>query len=423
MRRPSPPVRLLLLAGLLGLQAGLHTNAQAQNSPYTLGASQTFTHDSNLLRLSDGQAAPAGFSRSDTVATTALIGGFDQAIGRQRVYGNATLRANRLSRNKIYDNEGFALAAGLDWSTVNRLSGNLNASANRSLGTLNSEEIGLVTRKNLETIEQLNAGFRLGLVTQYTAELNLGHRRVRNSLDQRSVQARDYEQDSASLGLRWQPSNLTRLGVALRLTQGSFPKFDVGANGSFIEDSFERQDIDLTARYQPTGLSAFDLRISLGDTRYDRSSQRDFSGVTGAFSWTWQATGKLRFITRLNRDTGQESYAVQIFNVVGTSDYSRVNTTLAVQTDYQVSAKIALTANLLGFDRELVRTLPPNLLFPTDVRGTERGHVLSLGVRWAPRRSTLLGCDASVDRRNGSGQLAADLQADRFGCYAQFSLQ
>ncbi len=423
MPSPSLPVSALLLAGVQGLLMGLPTVALAQSGPYTLGASQTFTHDSNLLRLADGQAAPAGFSRSDTIASTALIGGFDQPIGRQRVYGNATLRANRLAKNRIYDNEGYALAAGLDWSTVNRLSGNVNVSANRSLGTLNSEEIGLVTVKNLENTEQLNAGFRLGLVTQYTAELNLGHRRVRNSLDERRVQARDYEQDTASLGLRWQPSTLTRLGVALRVTQGTFPKFDVAADGSFIEDSFERQDIDLTARYQPTGLSALDLRISLGETRYDRSSQRDFSGVTGAFSWTWQATGKMRFITRLNRDTGQESYAVQIFNVVGTSDYSRVNTTLALQADYQASAKIALTSTLLGFDRELVRTLPPNLFSPTDVRGTERGHVFSLGVRWAPRRSVLLGCDASTDRRDGSGQLAADLSADRFGCYAQLSLR
>ena len=408
-----------MLASLMG-QTGL---ASAQASPYSLGVSQTFTHDSNLLRLSDGQAVPAGYSRADTVSTTALIAGLDQGIGRQRVYANATLRANRLSKNSIYDNEGYALAAGLDWSTVNRLSGSLSASANRSLGTLNSEEIGLVTRKNLETSEQLNAGFRLGLVTQYSAELNLGHRRVRNSLEQRNVQARNFQQDTASLGLRWQPSALTRLGVALRVTQGSFPKFDVAANGSFIEDSFERQDIDLTARYQPTGLSAFDLRISLGDTSYDRSSQRDFSGVTGAFSWTWQATGKLRLVTRLNRDTGQESYAVQIFNVAGTSDYSRITTTLALQADYQVSAKIAVTASVSAFDRELVRTLPPNLFFPTDARGTERGQVISLGARWAPLRSTLVGCEASADRRNGSGQLAADLRADRFGCYAQFSLQ
>lgn len=415
-----------LIPSALGLAAllGLPAPAAAQlSSPYTLGVSQSITTDSNLLRLSNGQAAPAGYSRSDTVSTTALIGGIDQAIGRQRVYGSATLRANRLSRNRIYDNEGYALAAGLDWSTVNRLSGSVSASANRSLGSLNSEEIGLVTRKNLETIEQLNAGFRLGLVTRYSAELNLGHRRVRNSLDQRSVQARDFTQDTASLGLRWQPSTLTRLGAALRLTRGSYPRFDVAADGSFIEDSFERQDIDLTARYQPTGPSAFELRISLGDTRYDRATQRDFSGVTGAFSWNWQATGKLRFVTRLNRDTGQESYAVQIFNVVGTSDYSRVNTTLALQADYQVSAKIALTASVLGFDRDLVRTLPPNLFFPTDLRGTERGQVVSLGARWAPLRSTLFGCDLSNDRRNGSGQLATDLRSDRLGCYAQLSLQ
>lgn len=278
----------------LGLQAPA---AAQQPSPYTLGVARSLTTDSNLLRLANGQAVLAGYSRSDTLSTTALIGGIDQAIGRQRVYGNATLRANRLSKNRICDNKGYALGAGLDWSTVNRLSSSLSASANRSLGSLNSEEIGLVTRKDLQNVDRLSAGLRPGLVTRVTAKLNLGRRRVRHSLDQRSVRARDFT----------------------------------------------------------------------------------------------QATGKLSWITLLNRDTGKESYAVQSFKLVGTSDYSRVNTTLTVQAGDQVSAKIALTASVLGFDRGLVRTL--------------------------------FGWDLSNDRRNGSGQLATDLRSDRFSCYAQLSLQ
>lgn len=125
---------------------------------------------------------------------------------------------------------------------------------------------------------------------------------------------------------------------------------------------------------------------------------------TGAVNGTWQATGTRRPITRLNRDAVQASYAVQRFNRVGISDYSRANTTPAVPADDQVSTQIALSVSVPELDREPVRTLPPNLFFPTDLPGT------------------LFGCDVGNDRRNGSGQLATGLRSDRFSCYAQLSL-
>jgi hypothetical protein len=122
--RHTMPSHRTLVAALLLANLLVHAGpVWAEASPYTLGASQTVTYDSNLLRLSNGQAVPDGYSRADTVYTTALIAGLDQPIGRQRVYANATLRANRLSKNRIYDNEGYALAGGLDWSTVNRPAG------------------------------------------------------------------------------------------------------------------------------------------------------------------------------------------------------------------------------------------------------------------------------------------------------------
>ena len=424
MTRPPTLPAVLSLAALCAaslLPAGL---AQAQSSPWYIGASQTLTHESNVLRLGDGQATPAGFSRSDTISSTALIAGLDQPIGRQRLYGNVALRRNTLSRNSVYDNDGYTLAAGLDWSTIERLSGSLNLSSTRRLGSNNAEEIGFLRQRNLETSTGFDATVRVGLVTQWTAELGAGYRDIDNSLEQRNVQARNFRQQTASAGVRWRPSTVSDFGLALRATSGEYPRFDVAANGNFIGDKFKRQDIDLTANYRPSSISNFDARISLGQVSYDRATQRDFDGLTGTLGWTWQATGKLRVNTRLTRDTSQDSYAVRLFGFIdGTTDYSRITNGLRVGVDYAFSAKLGFNASVQQLERKLVRTLPPNPLIPTTATGTESYTVLSLGARWQPQRSVLLGCDVGKETRRGSGPLASDLGNERYGCYAQFTIQ
>ena len=150
------PLCLLLFTGA----------AVAQTSPWYIGASQTFTQESNLYRLADGAATPDGVSKADLISSTALLAGLDQPLGRQRVYGSATLRSSKFRDNKDLDNEGYALRAGLDWETVNRLSGTLEASAERSLARFNTDtELGVQTRRNIEDQTRLLAEARVGVVT------------------------------------------------------------------------------------------------------------------------------------------------------------------------------------------------------------------------------------------------------------------
>ena len=195
MNRPRracfPPWRAprLALAGLW-LMANAAT---AQSSPYSLGLSTSFGHDSNLLRLADSQAPLAGDSRSDTTMSTALVGSLDQGIGRQRLTASLALRDNRYDRNSKYDNQGYSGDLGLDWSTVGRISGALSLSTARKLSTFNAEGVGLLPEKNLETTQTVGGNIRVGVVTPLSLELGAGQRRVRNSAAQaraRSVRPR-----------------------------------------------------------------------------------------------------------------------------------------------------------------------------------------------------------------------------------------
>ena len=406
------------MALALGALAGL---AQAETTPYYVGASQTYSRESNLLRLANGTDAPAGYSRGDTVSATALLAGFDQPFGRQRGYANVSLRSTRYAENARFNNQGYSATGGLDWSTVSEISGSLSASASRALSTFNLQEVGLLSQRNLESTQTLDSAVRMGIGAQWAAEVSAGRRKVGNSIDQPSVQSREFSQDTAALGLRWRPSGMSNFGLFGRDTRGRYPKFRSTGAG-FEADRFQRQDLDLTASLAPSGLSSYDLRLTWGKTAYDLNEQRDFSGLTGAVGWAWRPSGKLRTDLRLSRDVGQDSYAVTVFNTPGTADYSRVNDTVRLRVDYDLSSKIAFSITLTEVQRELVRTID-NPFVPLNASGRERLSLLGLGARWAPSRGLLFGCDVGTERRRGDGPLVVNLDANTTSCYAQITLQ
>lgn len=403
----------LVLAGL----------TQAQTSPWFVGGMVNLGHESNLLRLAKGQAAPEGYNKSDRLTSVALLAGVDERISRQRVFGNLALRDNRFADNRIYNNQGYTATLGVDWATAERLSGSLSGSASRNLSSFNLQEIGLLPEKNLETVQALDATLRLGLETRFALEAGLGTQRVKNSLASTVVQARNYQQDTGSIGLRWRPGAASSLGLALRSTQGRYPKFRLGADGQYEADRYKRHDIDLSATLDPSGASKLDLRLSSGKTEYDLATQRNYSGLTGTLGWGWQLSSKLALSTRLTRETGQDSYAVTtFFGTPGTTDYSRITNSLRVKADYTLSPKLAFSLAWVWADRDLARTQP--FFFSTvQAEGRERTQLLALGARWSPLRSLSLGCDLSNEQRRGSGALGSDLGAQAFSCFGQFTLQ
>jgi hypothetical protein len=406
------PALALLLAG----------TAAAQTSPWYVGASQTITHESNLYRLTDSAAVPAGVSKSDTIYSTALLGGLDLPVSRQRLYGTATLRASRFQDNDVLDNDGYTLRAGIDWATINRLSGNVDLSANRNLARFNSDtEIGLLTRQNIENNQRLAATVRLGVVTQYTAEASLEHQRTDYSAAE--YNSRENRRTTGTLGLRWRPGGSNVFGAGLRHTDGEYPRSTPLAGGGFAADNYTRTGLDLIANVEVGGASRIDTRLTLGRTRYDLADQRDTSGVTGFVAWIWRPGAKLQLDTRLTRDTGQDSYFSGSPLVDGAVDTSRTTTALRLRADYAATAKIRVNAGLSFAQRDLVRTLPPNAFFPVSARGDDDTTELTLGATWEPTRSVVVGCDVGHEKRSVDGTLSLPYSANRLGCYAQVFLR
>jgi len=406
-----------LICGLAALPAA------AQTSPWYVGAAQSFTHESNVFRLGRGAITPADVSRSDTISTTSLLAGLDQPISRQRVYATAALRASRFQDNPRLDNQGYSLDAGVDWQTVQRLSGRVSLGANQTLARFTSGNVlsGVETRRNIENNLSFDTIVRLGLVTRWTAEAGFGHRRVRYS--DVAYDFREYDQDSLSAGLRWRPSSSASIGVGLRQTDGMYPRFGRTAGGNFVADRFKRRDLDLSGNWTPGGASSVDARLSLGQTDYDVASERNLSGLTGSIGWNWQPTGKLRLRTQLSRDDGQESYFLNQGFVNGVGDYSRSTTAVRVRADLELTGKIGSYAALTYSDRALSSSTTPVGGTRVVERGHDRGTNFELGATWAPTRNTQVGCNLGRESRNGDGRLAAPLTSNTFGCSGQILLR
>ena len=385
--------------------------ASAETSPYYIGVAQTLAHESNLIRLRDNQALPAGVSKSDTVSSTALVAGVDQPFGRQRLFGTANLSSNRYSRNNDFNSSGYALRLGLDWQTIERVSGRVAVSSDRTVrADVRDASDRFILRSNAENANQLDASVSVGLVTRLSADATLQQRDVRYSAAEASY--REYKQRSASLGLRYKPGSTTTWGLGLRQTRWDYPNLLTGLVDT--NDRRTRNALDASLVWQPTGVSSYDVRLSSGKTEHRQFNGRDFSGVTGSLGWDWRPSGKLRFNTRLSRDTGQDADRV-------TTAYTRTTDTLRVAADYALSAKIGMNLSVSTYDRQL----DGRGQVVSGLTGREKGNSLALGARWAPVRSTVVGCNVSSDRlgSNSNAALNDTFSATAFSCYGQFILQ
>ena len=435
MQRPratAPPRRhaanrvaaTLLVAAVAATFAG---QAAAQTSPWYLGVVQSFGYESNLYRIADEQQLAPDLSRSDTLSITSLIGGVDQRIGRQRVYGSMNVRANRFANNEGLNNESYGLDLALDWETLERLSGTVRVAADQALtqfNNLNSINGQVETQKNIANTELIDAKFRLGRQTKLAFEAGLGYR-------QRSYSATNYlsdefEEASGSLGVRYRPSTLLDMGASIRQAVVDYPYYRRTGIDTYEADTLTRQYLDFTANWVPSGASRLALRISPTRITYDKNTLSDFSGLTGSADWHWQATGKTKLQTTLSRDAGQSSDAVDLgIYGPGVNDTSQVTTALRFRADHELTGKVGLYASLAYARRLLNQTVValPQLTLST-LEGTDNTTTATLGARWAVTRSGQLGCDVHNERRSSTNLfLSTPFDGYGFSCYGQLVLQ
>jgi hypothetical protein len=411
---------LLAVAAMASAASLAPQSAVAETSPYYIGLVQTLQHSDNLLRLADAESAPAGYARSDAVSSTALLAGLDQTWGRQRLFGHGTLRDNRYRHNDLFNNRSFNVDAGLDWATVNRLSGTVKLSANRSLARFNTDEFGLLTKPNTENTRLLHALARLGVTTVWTLEAGLRHERLDYSASEYA--RRNMRQDQWTTGLKFSPSPDLHLGLGLRSGRGESPDYLLQADGSWLADEFQRRDVDLTLGWTANALSKLEARLSRSRIDHESATDRSFARSTGLLLWRWQASGKLRLNTEFARDTGLDNYFLLGSGQGQSVDYSRISSTLRLRADWAATAKLSTYLQGAHTRRELENTATAFTGLAAQT-GEDRTTRWALGLSWAPLRPLQMNCELSNEQRRSDGHLSRDYSDPAGFCSLQFVLQ
>jgi len=393
--------------------------ALAQANPYYVGIAQAFTHESNLFRVATGQP-----QTSDSFSTTSLLAGINQPFGRQRFFADATARYSRYQDNTQLNNTGYGVAVGLDWETIENLSGRVSYTLNETLARFGADQGPVLATKNMEKSQEFYARAQYGRVSLLSLEAVFAHRQLDYSAPQFAF--KEFKQDAFSLGVLYRPGGLLTLGAAARHTKGKYPFAVETFPGVFQQDDFTRNDLDLTAVWVPTGQSTVSARLSYTKETHDAVAARDVSGGTGAVSWDYKPTGKLAFTTALIRDSGAESsfyWRVQGGGVGSIGNNSQLSSSVLFRGLYEATAKIQVEANARYVERDLVNTFALTSGAAATQAGSDKFAELRLGVNYAPTRSVLVGCALSYEKRGGSSAVSYGYTANVASCSGQFKLQ
>lgn len=386
----------------------------AQERPYAFGLHQVFTHDTNVFRVAEGQ-----LRLSDTSSSTGVLGEVVVPAGRQRLYASGNIRENRYRRTGSLDNTSYGIEAGLNWATVERLSGTVSAARSESLATYGLDNQARTTAKNIQTSTQLGAIARMGLVTRLSLEGAVQHRKLEYSAAE--YLPLNLEHDQASLGLRHSYDASLTFGAGVRYGRGRYPEFQQVAPGQFSADRYKRRDVDLSTTWLPTGQSTFIGRLSFGRQTHTQATERSFSAATGSVSWDYRPTGKLQLLTTVIRDTGSESgFRDSINNTSPTgNDNSRLSTALQLAARYDVAAKFQMSGAVNRTERSLADTSASGGSAASRA-GDDLARVVSVGLKYAPNRNWTLECGVTKEARSTNTSLSYAYDAKTARCSAQF---
>ena len=388
-----------LLMALLG--AG---PAVAETSPYYIGGSISAAHDSNVFRSAD---APTG----DTTLSAGVVGGFDQHIGRQRVYANGWINADRHVRLGQLDDTSYALTAGLDWSTVRQLSGTLHYATQRGLADYGVANVPATTEKNLLSTEQFGATASWPMLSDIALDASLDHQSVAYSAE--AYRSLDFAQDVAGAAFRWRPGPLLGLSIGARGTRGTTPQFEV-APGVFEPDRQRRGDIDLSMTLAGTR-SSFNARLSFSHQSHSQPSIPGFSGLTGAVDVDHALTARLRLAASASRDTGTATTFLRFGPSTGIKvDTNQISTQWRASLNWAATSKISAGA-LARYNRGETSSLLG--------AAEDRIESYALQADWSPLATTKVSCSVSREIHDSTAATGLRSRATVAGCSAQVSVR
>jgi hypothetical protein len=391
-------LRVTYRAALLCMGITSFGAAHAQANPYYIGAGIGYGYDSNVKRTSDDE-------QSDNFTSVHLLAGIDQPIGRQRFYADTTIRRTEYQDLSEESFTSVNAKVGLDWSALDRWTGNLRYINNRypASETISDGE----SVRPTENVQEFYARAQYGLVSLLSLEGDYAHRTL--DYNSAALASSEVKQDSVKFGVIYRPSGALRLGAGIRHTKGEYKNADPKID-------FDRNEVEFTALWDVTGASSLDARLGIGKQEYSAAAaERDYDGATGHIRWNWRPTGKIRVVSLLSHDTGINS----AFQTLGDGTVAIGDSTKAtvarVEATWDATAKIRVGVNG-SYAR---RTLNSG-----DREERDATRAIALVASYDITRNAQLSCQLGrEERKTPHTQLTHRYEADFGSCSAQFVLR
>jgi len=404
-----------------GASTGGTLGGPSDPNPYYIGVSQAFTHDSNVYRVPDGPG--------DTFSSTSLLGGFDQLLGRQRLFGRAVVSGNRYQDETNLNNVSYSAFVGVDWETIEHLSGRVSGNFNRGLSSAPAGGSTPLTAQNIADTQTIEALIRWGGPSLLTLEGGASYSNVGYSSPQ--YFGSEFNQSSANVGLFYHGGGPFRVGIGVRANATRSPHAFVDpATGQVQSTRLNGQYVDLFADYDVTGQIVTNLRLSY--TRQENSAGgTDLSGWTGALGVSWQVTSKTSLRVDAARDAGFNSTTYNTFAftptatgiaftpVVGVFQNNQITASAGISANYAATAKISTFASARYYRAHQINLIAGGGAAAPDV--IDIANTYSLGANYEITRNWGAACTMAYERREVSGGTNYTYDAKTIGCSTQFT--
>jgi len=404
-----------------GASTGGTLGGPSDPNPYYIGVSQAFTHDSNVYRVPDGPG--------DTFSSTSLLGGFDQLLGRQRLFGRAVVSGNRYQDETNLNNVSYSAFVGVDWETIEHLSGRVSGNFNRGLSSAPAGGSTPLTAQNIADTQTIEALIRWGGPSLLTLEGGASYSNVGYSSPQ--YVGSEFNKSSANVGLFYHGGGPFRVGIGVRADATRSPNAFVDpATGQVQSTRLNGQYVDLFADYDVTGQIVTNLRLSY--TRQENSAGgTDLSGWTGALGVSWQVTSKTSLRVDAARDAGFNSTTYNTFAftptatgiaftpVVGVFQNNQITASAGISANYAATAKISTFASARYYRAHQINVVAGGGAAAPDV--IDIANTYSLGANYEITRNWGAACTMAYERREVSGGTNYTYDAKTIGCSTQFT--
>jgi exopolysaccharide biosynthesis operon protein EpsL len=336
-------------------------------------ASASLYHDDNLFRLPDIDPRIFGISPDRTSDTVRVLGiglKLDKDLSRQRVVADLKLTDTTFDRNSQLDNSGYDGGLLWHWQVGNYWNGELGARRRKYQAGFTNTRLPIKDTIKSESYVA-SAGYLFHPRWRVGGELRA--REYSHSAEVRRNS--DLETSGAAISLTYRTPASNSIGAELRRNEGEYPNRQLTGVAAF-DNSYTENEANAIVAWRVSGATTLNGTVGWTERRHENFPARDFSGLTGKLSATWEPTGKLRFTVTGIRDIRTLEDEV--------NNYVLVNS-IALLPSWAVTSKIAIQGALIREEREYLGD--PGVVLADFPTREETLKTARIGVVYTPLRN------------------------------------